>query len=82
MSKTTILETIIEIIKEYGINIDVKSLDFNMPMKKIGIDSILGISIIVSLEKKLNIRIPDNLLTKITTINELIDVCEKLSNSN
>ena len=58
MSKTTILETIIEIIKEYGINIDVKSLDFNMPMKK------------------------NNLLTKITTINELIDVCEKLSNSN
>ena len=34
------------------------------------------------IEKKLNIRIPDNLLTKITTINELIDVCEKLSNSN
>ena len=73
-----IIAAIKEVASEQNINISIDESNFNKPLKEIGIDSISSISMIVGIEQKLGVRVPDEHLPKITSIELLITEFEQL----
>ncbi|MDR3249878.1 MAG: phosphopantetheine-binding protein [Mycoplasmataceae bacterium] len=76
MKKQDILNGLKEISKERNVKFDENSL--NKPFKEIGIDSLTGISMIMDVESKFGITIPDDKLTSIKNYAELIKMIETL----
>ncbi|MDE6476626.1 MAG: hypothetical protein K2L48_00205 [Mycoplasmoidaceae bacterium] len=73
-----IIDAIKEVAAEQNINIPMFESNFSKPLKEIGIDSISSISMIVGIEQKLGVRVPDDHLPKITSVNLLIEEFQKL----
>ena len=68
---------ILNIINKY---IKVKDNQYNIDLVKLGMDSILFVTIIIEIEEKYNIEIPPSilLLSKMNTINKINKVIENL----
>lgn len=75
--RNKIIKVIEDFIKQQKLNIRLNKESFLIEFKKMGIDSISVLGLIVSIEKKLNIRLDDSELSKIKTINQLILAFEK-----
>lgn len=73
-----IIDAIKEVASEQNINIQMSEANFSKSLKEIGIDSISSISMIVGIEQKLGVRVPDEHLPKITSVNLLIEEFERL----
>ncbi len=73
-----IIDAIKEVAAEQNINIQMSEANFSKQLKEIGIDSISSISMIVGIEQKLGVRVPDDHLPKITSVNLLIEEFERL----
>lgn len=72
-----LLTIIRELVKNVVINNDE---DFNRPVREIGIDSLDMMSILLALEEKYHIGIPDEDMDQLKTINLIISYTEcKLS---
>lgn len=67
-----------KIASEHGVNINKNQL--NSDFKEIGIDSLLGITIIVEIEKSFGVRLNDDILMKLKTPNDIIKEISKLLN--
>ena len=64
------------------IKIPVEKIDPNADLfKDLGVDSLLGVEIFASLDKKFNIDIPENKLEKIRTLNDMIAVAKEKLNA-
>ncbi len=64
------------------IKIPVDKIDPNVDLfKDLGVDSLLGVEIFASLDKKFNIDIPENKLEKIRTLNDMIAVAKEKLNA-
>lgn len=73
-----IIDAIKEVAAEQNINIQMSEANFSKQLKEIGIDSISSISMIVGIEQKLGVRVPDDHLPKITSVSLLIEEFERL----
>ncbi len=49
--------------------------------KDLGVDSLLGVEIFASLDKRFNIDIPENKLEKIRTLNDMIAIAKERLNA-
>ncbi len=74
-----ILEKIKKIAKNQ--NISLSSDDINKTLDELGLDSLSTMGIIVSIEKEYDVRIPDEILGNIKTLNQLVDTFDKLLKS-
>ncbi|GMO14632.1 MAG: hypothetical protein Ta2E_07230 [Mycoplasmoidaceae bacterium] len=55
-------------------NIKISENDFNKSLKDIGVDSLSAVSLIIDLEDACGITVPDDKLTTIKNVNELITI--------
>ena len=72
-----ILKIIDRVAKEHNLNLSLRGDMLSKPFKEIGVDSLAVMSLIVEIETELEYQLPDPVLTKIKTINELINAFEK-----
>lgn len=72
-----ILEAIKEVARKNNIKIDFSNL--NISLKKLNIDSLAAMNLIMEIEDKLKVTIQDEILLKIKTLDDLIDVFKKAS---
>jgi acyl carrier protein len=71
-------ELIAEIIEK-----DVKELgDDAHFVEDLGVDSLLALEILASMEKKYKIEIPEEDLVKFTTVNHIVDIVKEKINRN
>ena len=74
--KEKILSVIREVAAKQKINIKLDEQSLAVDFKKMGIDSINVLGIIVAIEDKVGFRLDDSELMKIKTINQLIAAFE------
>jgi acyl carrier protein len=79
MTNNEIFNTIKTIAKEHGVTIT--DGQTHLTLKEIGIDSLQAIGLIIQIEDKLSIKIPDEELLQIKTLEQLINTVEKLKNN-
>lgn len=72
-----VIEKIKELGKNHNVNIVIDDENKNKQFKDLGIDSLLVLTFIVEIEKELGKKLPDEILLKINTINELIEEFKK-----
>ena len=49
-------------------------------VEELGMDSMMALEILASVEKKYKIRIPEEYLTKVTSLSSMIEIAKKLLN--
>ena len=49
-------------------------------VEELGMDSMMVLEILASVEKKYKIRIPEEYLTKVTTLNSMVEIARELTN--
>jgi acyl carrier protein len=76
MDKSKIFNILKEVAKKHNINISNNQLDTTL--KSLGIDSLQGVNLIIEVEEKCHVTIPDPELIKIKTPNDIINVILKL----
>ncbi|XQP55365.1 MAG: phosphopantetheine-binding protein [Mycoplasmoidaceae bacterium] len=74
--KDKILSVIKDVANKQKINVKLDEQSLSIDFKKLGIDSIVVLSIIVAIEDKVGYRLDDSELMKIKTINQLIAAFE------
>ncbi|MCQ3915221.1 MAG: phosphopantetheine-binding protein [Mycoplasmoidaceae bacterium] len=74
--KDKILSVIKDVAVKQKINVKLDEQSLSIDFKKLGIDSIVVLSIIVAIEDKVGFRLDDSELMKIKTINQLIAAFE------
>ncbi|WP_368486728.1 acyl carrier protein [Spiroplasma sp. DGKH1] len=70
-----IMEELQKVLKQRGIN---KTVDLNTNFKDLGLDSLDLMDLVILAEEKLSIRIPDDKLTEIKTVNDLVKIIDDL----
>ena len=49
-------------------------------VEELGMDSMMALEILASVEKKYQVKIPEEYLTKVTSLNSMVDIANKLLN--
>lgn len=47
-------------------------------MEELGMDSMMALEILASIEKKYKIKIPEEYLTKVTSLNNMVEITKKI----
>ena len=77
MSTTNLEQDVKDLIADI-IEVDVASLDPDANLvEDLGMDSMMALEILASLEKRFKIKLPEDELPKITTVNSAIEVAKK-----
>ena len=77
MSTTSLEQDVKDLIADI-IEVDVASLDPDANLvEDLGMDSMMALEILASLEKRFKIKLPEDELPKITTVNRAIEVAKK-----
>ena len=63
--------------KKHNVNLIIDEKTKDKQFKDLGIDSLLVLTFIIEIEKELGKKLPDEILMKISTINELINEFNK-----
>jgi len=71
-------EEIFSIIENVGISVDVTQIKANMPFNEAGVDSLELINIILEIEEKFGIKIPDEDIDALNTIDNIISYLQKI----
>lgn len=78
----SVLEELKKIVAEKRLKVDLSDATLNTPFKELGLDSLDVFDVIVSLEKTLNIQLPDEVMMSLQTVNDLIAAIEKMQSGN
>lgn len=78
----SVLEELKKIVAEKRLKVDLSDATLNTPFKELGLDSLDVFDVIVSLEKTLNIHLPDEVMMSLQTVNDLITAIEKMQSGN
>lgn len=73
-----IIKDINETLKKNNLHLKLEEKDCNKTLKELGVNSLASMTIIVDLEEKYGIQIPDDKLLKIKTPNDLINIIKSL----
>jgi acyl carrier protein len=77
LSTTSLEQDVKDLIADI-IEVDVASLDSDANLvEDLGMDSMMALEILASLEKRFKIKLPEDELPKITTVNRAIEVAKK-----
>ena len=77
MSTTSLEQDVKDLIADI-IEVDVASLDPDANLvEDLGMDSMMALEILASLEKRFKIKLPEDELPKITTVNRAIEMARK-----
>ena len=77
MSTTNLEQDVKELIADI-IEVDVAGLDLDANLvEDLGMDSMMALEILASLEKRFKIKLPEDELPKITTVNRAIEMARK-----
>lgn len=66
-------DQIIKIIEDIDIDVKSEDIDFNKPLKELGIDSLDTFNLISEVETIFNKKISDDTFAKIMTLNDLLN---------
>lgn len=69
-----VIDIIKEVAKKNNIKIDFSNVD--APLKKLNIDSLASMNLIMEIEEKLGVTLDDSLLLEIKTLKDLIQAFE------
>jgi acyl carrier protein len=72
------IENVRDVIKEADVLGDVNEMKNDMPLSDQGIDSLDVVNVYLLLEEKFDIKIPDEDLDKVTTIDDIVSYINKL----
>ncbi|WHQ37268.1 acyl carrier protein [Spiroplasma sp. SV19] len=70
-----VLNEIKKVLKEHGVS---KQVDLNTEFKSLGLDSLDLMDLVIGAEKKFGIQIPDDKLTDIKTVADLVKIIEEI----
>ncbi len=71
------IENVKEVIVEADVLGDVTTLKNNVPLREQGIDSLDVVNIYLLLEEKFDVKIPDEDLNKVLTIDDIVEYIHK-----
>ncbi|WEK82944.1 MAG: phosphopantetheine-binding protein [Mycoplasma sp.] len=71
-----ILNIINKVAKEHNYHVQLTESNKDKTLKELGLDSLTTVSIIVGVENELKVRIPEDILGQIKTLEQLVDVLE------
>lgn len=77
MDKKSIIKEINNVLKEHNLSIKLDEKTMTQNFKDLGADSLSLLEIIISIENKLNISLPDNELMNVKNANDLIELISK-----
>ncbi len=77
MAKNNIISDLNDIIRKNNINAKITEKNLKDDLKIMGIDSLTAMNIVISIEEKYNIQLPDDQLMKLKTPKDLIETIEK-----
>ena len=69
--------TVLEIISAET-RTPVEEIDLKADIRDMGIDSLATVEIVVEIEEQLGIEIPEDSVTEIIIIEDIIEICQKL----
>ena len=72
-----ILNDLNEILKKNNIKTKLTNNDLNSNLKDLGIDSLSAMNMIIQIEEKHNIRIPDEKLLEMKNVKDLVSIIEE-----
>lgn len=72
-----VIDKIKILCKKHNVNLIIDEKTKDKQFKDLGIDSLLVLTFIIEIEKELGKKLPDEILMKISTINELINEFNK-----
>ncbi|MDR1235348.1 MAG: phosphopantetheine-binding protein [Mycoplasmataceae bacterium] len=78
MSNPKIINAIKKASQEANVSLTLDPSTYNSTLKSLDVDSLNAMSIIISAEKILNVRLPDEDLANLKTLGDLIQSFEKL----
>jgi acyl carrier protein len=78
MSNQKIIEAIRKAANEAGVKLTLDPSTFDSTLKSLNVDSLNAMSIIINVEKALNVRLPDDDLASLKTLGDLIRSFEKV----
>ncbi|MDR2369607.1 MAG: phosphopantetheine-binding protein [Mycoplasmataceae bacterium] len=78
MSSQKIIEAIQKAANESGVKLTLDPSTYNSTLKSLNIDSLNAMSIIINVEKSLNVRLHDDDLASLKTLGDLINSFEKV----
>jgi acyl carrier protein len=71
-------EEIFSIIENVGVSVDVAKIKANMPFNEAGVDSLELINIILEVEEKFGIKIPDEDIDTLNTVDNIVSYLQKI----
>ena len=74
----TVLEKVLEITSRVT-SLPLEKIDPTAPMSKLGIDSLMALSVVAAIEKRLKINIPEKRLRGIKNIGDLVSLIHEVS---
>jgi acyl carrier protein len=77
VSSTVLSDTVLEIISAET-KTPVKDIDLKADIRDMGIDSLATVEIVVEIEDQLGIEIPEDSVTELIIIEDIIKLCQKL----
>lgn len=80
MNKEKIMSEINKVLEKNNNTLRLSQKNADKPLKETGLDSLAMMEMIVEIEEKLNVTLPDDELLKIKTANDLISLIEKEAN--
>ncbi len=73
---------IVKLIQDNGVLTDIDSVNFDAPFENYNVDSLDMATILLAIEEKYAIKIPDEHIDQITSINAITKYLEKALNNN
>ena len=71
-------EEIFSIIENVGVSVDIAKIKVNMPFNEAGVDSLELINIILEIEEKFGIKIPDEDIDALNTVDNIVSYLQKI----
>lgn len=73
-----VLQTLKTIISDKKLRVTINDAALNKPFKELGLDSLDVFDVIVALEDKVGVKLPDAVMMNLKTINDLVDAINQL----
>lgn len=75
---TDILQALRAIVAQKRLRASVDEASLNKPFKELGLDSLDVFDVIVALEDKLGVKLPDDVMMGLKSVNDLVAALQKL----
>jgi acyl carrier protein len=71
-------DEILSIFENVGISIEVSSIKSDVLLREIGVDSLEMMNVLLQIEEKFNVKIPDEEIDNLVTIDNIVSYLQRL----